>query len=307
MRVRSVVHFARGPWIPFVLAFVALALSSCDRGKSSAAARAAQEDAGVKTRVVSIGSAVTETLYALGAGDDLVAVDTSSLFPEAATKLAQVGYQRALSAEGILALRPTLVVASAEAGPPAVLEQLRSAGVRLEVVASEPTVEGVKDRIRRVAQIAGRDPTAVLAELDRDLTRARVEREKSAAHPKVLVLYARGANNLHVFGEQTPAETMLRLAGAENAVRGFEGTKPLTPEALAGAAPDVIVLPSRGLASLGGTDALLGVPGVEMTPAGKAKRIVAIDDLLLLGFGPRTGKAAIELGDKLRGAGAVAK
>lgn len=280
-----------------LLALAAL-LSSCDRTSSKVSSR---EDAQAKDRIVSVGSAVTETLFALGAGEDVVGVDTSSLFPAEATKLPQVGYQRTLAAEGILALRPTVVLASAEAGPPAVLEQLRSAGVRLEVIGAEPTDVGVNVRVRRIAEIVGRDPSKVIAELDADLTRAKVEREKATTHPKALVLYARGGSTLHVFGKNTTAETMVRLAGGENAVTTFDGTKPLTPEALAAAAPDVIVIPSRGLDSVGGVDALLKVPGVATTPAGKTKRIVPIDDLLLLGFGPRTGKAALELGAKLRG------
>jgi len=282
---------------PFLALAVAL-LSSCDR--SSAKPSAVHEDAQVgMARVVSVGSAVTETVFALGAGGEIVGVDSSSLFPEAAARLPQVGYQRTLAAEGILALAPTLVVVSAEAGPPTVIEQLRGAGVRLEVLGAEPSVEGARTRVRRIAELLGRDPSKVLSDLDADLERARVRRGKARAFPKVLVLYARGANTLHVFGRNTPAEEMVRLAGGENAVTAFEGTKPLTPEALVAASPDVIVIPSRGLDSLGGTDALLKVPGIAETPAGKAKRIVPMDDLLLLGFGPRTGKAAIELGEML--------
>jgi len=278
------------PWFAFVVAL----LFACET-KASPSADAAP----IKPRIVAVGSAVTETLFALGAGEDVVGVDTSSLYPEAATKLPQVGYQRMLAVEGILALRPTLLLATSDAGPPAALDQLRSAGVRVEVLGAEPTVEGVKARIRRVADVVGRDPSTVLAQLDADLGRARLQREKATSRPKVLVLYARGANTLHVFGRATSAETMVDLAGGENAVTGFEGTRPLTPEALAAAAPDVIVVPSRGLESVGGTDALLAIPGIATTPAAKTKRIVPIDDLLLLGFGPRTGKAAVELGAKL--------
>lgn len=281
-----------------LLLFTLALLSSCSRTSGDLSADAT---IGVPTkRIVSVGSAVTEILFAIGAGADVVAVDTSSLFPEAATKLPQVGYQRTLSAEGILALKPALVLASAEAGPPAVLDQLRGAGVRLEIVGTEPTVDGVKTTIRRIAEIVNRDPSKVLADLDVDLARASVEKDRLATHPKVLVLYARGGNTLHVFGKNTTAETMIRLAGGENAITGFEGTKPLTPEALAATAPDVIVIPSHGLESVGGVAALLKVPGVASTPAGKAHRIVAIDDLLLLGFGPRMGKAAVELSTKMR-------
>lgn len=281
-----------------LLATLAVALSAACR---RAPRDASPEDAALpKPRIVSVGSAVTETLFALGAGDDVVAVDTSSLFPEAATKLPQVGYQRALSAEGILALAPTIVIGTNDAGPPAVLEQLRSAGVRLEMADAEPVVEGARARVKRVAEIVGRDPSEVLRALDEDLARAKRARDGATSRPKALVLYARGGGALHVFGEKTTAAAILDLAGGENVVTGFTGTKPLTSEALAAAAPEVIVIPSRGLASIGGEEGLLAVPGVATTPAGKGRRFVVQDDLLLLGLGPRTGKGALELGDKLR-------
>ena len=278
-------------------------LAACERPSAEGPT---SRDAGVglsshvsAARIVSVGSAVTEAVYALGAGDLVAGVDTSSAFPEAASKLPQVGYQRALAAEGILALGPTIVLASAEAGPPAVLDQLRGAGVRLEIVPNDPSVSGARARILRVAELLGRDPSKVIMQLDRDLERAGALTARIKSRPKVLVLYARGAKTLHVFGRDTAAELMVRLAGGENAVTAFEGTKPLTGEALLQAAPEWIVLPTRGLESIGGLNALLEVPGIAATPAGKAKRIVAIDDLLLLGFGPRTGQGVIELCRKI--------
>jgi iron complex transport system substrate-binding protein len=104
---------------------------------------------------------------------------------------------------------------------------------------------------------------------------------------------------LFVFGRKTPVDTMLRLAGAENAVTAFEESKPLTSEAVVQAAPDVILIPARGLGSVGGVDGLLKVPGIAETPAARSRRIVTVDDLMLLGFGPRTGKAVLELAEKL--------
>ncbi|MET0389513.1 MAG: ABC transporter substrate-binding protein [Polyangiales bacterium] len=275
-------------------------LAGCQRTPAPSDAHAdAPPAVAAQARIVAAGSSVTETIYALGAGADLVGVDSSSLFPEAATKLPQIGYQRTLAAEGILALQPSLVLVSGEAGPPTVFEQLRGAGVRVEVIAGEQTVEAGEARIRRIAELVGRDATPVIAQLDADLARAQQQREQHTSRPKVIVLYAHSANTVHVFGRNTPAETLLQLAGAENAVSGFEGPKPLTPEALAKAAPDAILLPTRALERVGGIAGLLQVPGVALTPAAAAKRIVTFDDTLLLGFSPRTGQAAIELGAKL--------
>lgn len=248
-----------------------------------------------ETRIVAIGSAVTETLYALGAGDRVVGVDTSSLYPEAATKLPQVGYQRSISAEGILALKPTLILAGSDAGPAAAIDQLRAAGVKVEQLDGAPTVDGARGRIERIAGIVGKDPKPVVARLDADV--AKIPAVTTA--PKVLAIYARGGGTLNVFGSACVTDTMIGLAGGKNAVTGFPGSKPLTAEALVQAAPDFILVPSRGLEGLGGAEGLLRVPGVAETPAGRARHFVAIDDLLLLSAGPRMGQGASELARKL--------
>lgn len=242
-------------------------------------------------RVVTVGSAVTEAAFAVGAGAVVVGVDTSSLFPEEATRRPRVGYQRALAAEGLLSLAPTLVLATDEAGPESVLEQLRARGVRVERVGSAPTLDGARARLARVAELLGRPADAALARFDDDARAAKALVARTTQRPRVLALYARGAGTLQVFGRETAADGMLALAGADNAVTAFTGAKPLTAEALVAAAPDVVLVPARGLESLGGEAGLLAVPGVAGTPAGRAKRIVAVDDLLLLGFGPRTGEA----------------
>ena len=104
---------------------------------------------------------------------------------------------------------------------------------------------------------------------------------------------------MNVAGRRTAADSIIALAGGRNAVEGYEGYKPLTAEAAAGAAPDVILVTSRGLETSGGVDELLKQPGLSLTPAGKARRVIAMDDLLLLGFGPRLGQAAKELCDQL--------
>lgn len=271
-----------------VFVLVAIVTGACDRSTP-------RESAAASPRIVSVGGAVTETIFALGAGARVVGVDTSSVHPEETTRLPRVGYQRTLAAEGILALAPTIVIASAEAGPPSVLEQLRASGVRVEIMPAEPSADGARARITKIAALIERDPAPLVRTLDDELGRAAAKVAVARSKPRVLALYSRGANTTHVFGRNTPGENIVRLAGGENAMVGFDGTKPLTSEALVASAPDVILVPSRGLESLGGIDGLLRLPGVADTPAAKAKRIVAMDDVLLLGFGPRTGRAALDL------------
>jgi iron complex transport system substrate-binding protein len=135
--------------------------------------------------------------------------------------------------------------------------------------------------------------------MERELEAARALRAEAATTPRVLFVYARGAGTMMVAGTETPAEAMIALAGAANAAEGFAGFKPMTAEAVVAAQPDVILMPERGLESLGGADGLLEQPGVALTPAGKNRRIVTMDDLLLLGFGPRLGEAVQTLTTKL--------
>jgi len=270
---------------------------------SLACARDGAAQAGAGRRIVSVGGPVTEIVFALGRGDRVVAVDTSSVYPSEVAGLPQVGYQRTLSAESVLALAPDLVIASADAGPPAALAQLRAAGVAVSLIAAASTIEDAARRIEAVGAALSTGPrAAVLA--DRLRAETRQARQRCCAAPgrpapKAVLIYARGAGTVMLAGSDTPAAAMLELAGARNAVTGFTGFKLISAEALVAAAPDVIVVPARGLASLGGAPGVLALPGVGDTPAGRAHRIAAMDDLLLLGFGPRLGAAIDELSRRL--------
>ncbi len=251
------------------------------------------------SHIVAIGGSITEVIYALGADRRLVGVDTSSVYPEAARALPQIGYMRQFSPEGVLSLKPSLVIATPDAGPPQGLEQLRAAGVSVLVVPSENSIAGAQNKILTVAQAL--NMTARGEELARNIEQRVGDTEAALAglsgetKPRVLIVIARGQGSLSVSGAKTAADEMVRLAGGTNAVTGYEGYKPLTPEAAVSAAPDVILLPLRGLESIGGVEGALTLPGIGQTPAGKNRRIVALDDLLLLGFGVRTGEAVGEL------------
>jgi iron complex transport system substrate-binding protein len=257
------------------------------------AACARTPDASGTRRIVSIGGPVTETVFALGAGDDVVAVDTSSVYPSRAANLPKVGYQRALSAEGILALSPDLVIVSDEAGPPATFEQLRRAGVRVERMPPATTTDQAVARVVAVGGAIERPAAAFATQMKHDAAAALARVPPGG--PRFVLVYARGAGTLMVAGPDTAGSATLVLAGGRNALTDVSGFKPLSAEVLIAAAPEVIVVPSRGLATLGGHAGLLAIPGVAQTPAGKHARIIAFDDLLLLGFGPRLPQAIDEL------------
>jgi iron complex transport system substrate-binding protein len=249
------------------------------------------------SRVLTLGGPVTEIVYALEQGSRVVATDTSSYYPVMAAQLPKVGYQRNLSAEGIIAQKPTLVIGTTEAGPPAAIKQLRDSGITTLILSSEPNVEGAKDKIRKIGQVfaAKARAEALIRAMDSELNRAKTLFSSVKARPKVVFVYARGAGALSVSGRGSSADSMIALAGGLNAVQAYEGYKPLTSEALIAANPDVILMLENGLESIGGVDGALKLPGVALTNAGKNRRIVAMDDLYLLSFGPRLGRAVLDL------------
>lgn len=281
--------------VPALVAAGLLALAGCH--PNAPAPDAPPEASVALDRVVTLGGPVTETVYALGLGDRVVGVDRSSLYPEAVHALPRLDYFRQTSAEGVLSLAPTVVLALEGTGPPAVLDQIRAAGVPVLTLPEVTGLAGAADRVRHLGDVIGRPGAA-----DSLASRMRAEVgavTTPASAPRALFVYARGAGTLLVSGTGNAADAVLRLAGAENAVAGVEGFQPLTAEAVVGAAPDVIVVPERGLESLGGLDGLLALPGMMQTPAGQARRVVAVDDALLLGFGPRVGEGVRDLARKL--------
>lgn len=252
-------------------------------------------------RVVCIGGALTEIVYALGAGDRLVGVDTTSVFPREAQALPQVGYQRQLSAEGVLAQKPDLLIATADAGPPAVMRQLREAGIRVESVPVGYTPQALREKVRRVAAALGlpREGQALEKRLDAAWRELHAHLGAASSRPRVLFILAHAGPALMVAGRETAADAMINLAGGVNALDGMEGYKPLSPEAVIGGAPEVILITGEGLATIGGTAKLLDKPGLAKTPAARSGRIVAMNALYLLGFGPRTPQAVEELAQAL--------
>lgn len=293
--------------LPLLLLALGLGAAACKptapadapRPADSLAADAAPDSA--TTRVVTLGAAVTETAFALGAGDAVVAVDQSSLYPEAARTRPQVGYFRVLGAEALLSARPTLVLAADGSGPPPTLAQVQAAGVTLVQAPGGARVNDVAAMIVRVADALGRvDAGKVLV----DTLRAQVARAEAAAaampaRPKAVFVQAQERGAFGLAGDSTAASSLFALAGADNAVRGFEGYRPVTAEALAAARPDVVVVTARTAQMAGGAEALLRHPGLAGTPAAKAGRVIVLDDADLA-FGPRLGEAALKLNAALR-------
>lgn len=252
-------------------------------------------------RIVTLGGAVTEIVYELGQEGLIVAVDSTSQYPAAATRKPNVGYLRSLGAEPILALNPELILAAADAGPPTVLQQLSDAGVKIVSMPEEPTLENIHQKVSIIAS-ALRVPERgkKLQDRLRNEFASLTALSQATPPPRVLFLLAVGSGSPRAGGRDTSANTIITLAGGRNAVENFSGYKSLSPEAAINSAPDVILLTDRSLQTLGGTASLLQTPWIASTPAAESRRIISMDGLLLLGFGPRTASAVRQLADLLQ-------
>ena len=288
--------------IGFLLAWPLLGLGTSSAENQTIDATSQTVTIGDTQRLVSIGGSVTEIVYALGLADYVIAVDSTSRYPDEVASKPNVGYMRQLAAEPILALEPSLVLAVEDAGPPAVLDQLREAGLRVVLIPDDPSPLGVIDKIERVATALDEQEMgkALKARLETELNALGTAVASLQSRPRVLFLLSvDGRGTALAAGRKTSAAGIIELAGGANAMNAFEGYKPLSPEAAVAAAPDVILVTNRSLELLGGPDGLIGIPEIALTPAGQNGRIVAMDGLLLLGFGPRTGYAVEQLARRL--------
>lgn len=269
-------------------------LVSCS-GKQAAAEAEVKKEA---MKIVSLSGTITEIIYALGEGKQIVAVDITSTYPEQATKLTNLGHMSMISAEGIIGSGPTHVIGFEDEAKPELVDQLKNAGIEVVLLDREYTIAGAKKVIADVAKWMDKkeEGKKLQEQIDADIASlAKLPRK-----PSVLFVYARGPGTMMVAGEGTQMQEMIKLAGGKNAVGGFEEFKPLTPEAVIAANPDLLLMFESGTQSLNGDAGLLEIPGIKLTAAGKNKQFFSMDGLYLSGFGPRVGKALVELNNKLQ-------
>lgn len=277
------------------LFLIVTAMMSCNSKKEQESTPV--ETTQVKERIISLNGAITETLVALGEKENIIAVDVTSTYPEDIKTTAQdLGHTSKISIESIMALKPTIIYATEKDLNDDFKSQLEKTKIRLEVIKQEFSLEGTKTLIKTVAQSLNKvNYQPLLDKIDQDLQDLPSFENK----PKVLFIYARGAATLLVAGDKTPVNNIVGLAGGQNAVTEFEDFKPLTPESLLNSDPDYILMFTTGLQSMGGVDGVLKIDGINKTNAGKNKKVIAMDGLLLSGFGPRVGQAAKELNQLL--------
>lgn len=237
-------------------------------------------------RIISAGSAVTEILLALGAEETLIAVDVTSEIPPSLA-VPNVGYHRQMSAEGLLALSPTLVIGSDEMGPDSTLQQLKTAGIKVEIVNNESSPQGLLNRIEQIATLTNRQSQAnpLKKLVNQQIKQLTHNQPIASAQKKVLFLLLHEGRAANVAGRDTTPDSIIQLAGAINpAASQLSSYKPLSMEAMIEMQPDVILVSGRSYQKMGGADAILhSLPMLAATPAGEHKQILTIDGHALVG------------------------
>lgn len=260
---------------------------------------------GRSERIVTLGGSVTEIAVALGAGDRIVARDSTSNHPESVAALPDVGYLRALSPEGVLSLGPDLILSEEGAGPAEAVDVLEAVGIPFVTIPDDPTPAGVIAKIEAVAAALGLQPegAALAAQVAQGLAEAEARAEAVTAPKRVLFVLSLQGGRVMVGGAGTSAEGIIGLAGGTNAAEGFEGFRQITDEAIILAAPDAILMMDREGDLAITNDDVLAHPALSQTPAARSGAVHRMDGMLMLGFGPRTPEAAAQLHAALYGAG----
>lgn len=235
------------------------------------------------------------TVFGLGLGDRMAGRDISTGFPAAARLPLITANGHELDAEAIKRLRPTVVLTDTSLGPWDVVQRLRDSGVPVVVTDSRRAVNNVATLIHQVADALGVPEEgrklAGRTNLEIEKTKIAAQKLSDDSEPRIVFLYLRGGEGVHqILGEGTGADELITAVGGVDAASetGLRGAVPIDPEALAKAAPDVILVMSGGLRSVGGVEGLEAVPGVARTPAWQKRRVVDMDDHQVLSFGPLT-------------------
>ncbi|MEN0057634.1 MAG: ABC transporter substrate-binding protein [Bdellovibrio sp.] len=242
-------------------------------------------------RVIALNTSTVEVLVALGKADLIVGVDAGSLHPEELIKTkTNLGHPYRPNVEGMISLKPDLVIAPEENLPAVTAEQLRSAKIPVLILenSAQDGVEGLKRRIALLGQVfsAEKEATALITKTEKEMAEVAELVKKNGQTPKIFFLYAHGPGAAFIYGTHTGSHELIKAVGGTNSADFTSGSKPLTAEAMVQASPDVIIMLGRGLKALGGIEGALKLPGVTLTPAGKKKAIIQVDDSIRW-IGPR--------------------
>jgi iron complex transport system substrate-binding protein len=293
-------HIARRAW-PMIAAIVAISAVAPARSATVKDALGRQVKIENSSRIISIGGAITEILYAMGLEDRIIGVDVTSLYPPQAMKeKPNVGYMRQLSPEGVLGLGPTLVLANDGSGPKDAIAVLERASVPFVRIPDHFTADGIVERIRLVAAAAGYPARGecLVKQVNAGLSQLLTLRKGIERPARVVFILSFTNGKPMIAGRGTAADGIIKLAGAENAFSDFEGYKMVSDEAIVAAQPDAILGMKRSNFNMT-PEEIFQYPAFALTPAAKRKSYISMDGLYLLGFGPRTAFAASDLAHAL--------
>jgi len=251
------------------------------------------------SRIIVLNEAIAEIVISLGFIDKIIGRDATTTI-ESLAAIPKVSSGHDISAESILELKPTLVIGDTRSGPPEAIQQLRGAGVPIVLAPEVWKLSDIQPRIDLIsAALGAREFGKKLTDrTESDIDEALSTLDGTAVRPRVAFVYVRGTASVFLLGgKESGADEMIRSAGGVDVGTdlGLAAFTPLTSEAIVNANPDIIVVTTRGLASVGGLTGLLDLPGVTQTPAAKNNAVVSIDDDLLLSFGPRTGELIVRM------------
>ncbi|MDN5864053.1 MAG: ABC transporter substrate-binding protein [Gammaproteobacteria bacterium] len=283
--------------IPFVTCALIALLTILAGGRAEAKDATA---AGPGDRVVCVSKQINEFIYAIGAEDHLVAHDLTSVYPPQIKKLTSVGYHRALSAEGIISMHPSVFLTDGNVGPRAVLEQLRKVGIPVKVMAPGKTMEGAQQLMLRLGKYFHREQAAgkVVAQWRAKMAKIRQQSKSWAGKPEprvLLIHFGQIINNYLAVGRGSPADQIIEWAGGVNAITKKAGMVRLTPEMIAKSRPDVIIANNVAFERFGNAEKFEQLPGVGLTPAARSGRIYMIPEQAIIYFGPRTPDTVLKL------------
>jgi iron complex transport system substrate-binding protein len=253
-------------------------------------------------KIITAGGTVTEVVNELGFGDDIIATDITSTYPAKMQELPSIGYRNQIKAEGILALGPDLVLAEEGYMSEDVVKQLEAAGLRIKFFEKPKDISGTYKIVSEIAQYleVPEKGNEIKASIEADMKELENYLQSQSAKPSMAFVMARGMEMVFVAGEETFAESMGNMAGINYVGKGFKEFIPLTPEALVSMNPDFLLFFDSGIQSIGGIEAVKNIRGIENTTAFKQNQIISLDGQYLSGFGPRVGKAALELAKAVR-------
>lgn len=250
------------------------------------------------SKIVVAGGSITETIFYLDFSKNIIAVDTTSNFPKEAKNLPSIGYVRALSAEGVLSLNPTLIIGEKDMGPSNVIQQLQNTAVELKIIQEDNSAEGIYKKIDCIKNIIGLEKLESEKNIKLKNSILELKNISKVNNKKkikgLIILMMKGTSPI-VAGNNTSGGDFLKMIGATNSMSSFKGWKPVGKEAIMISNPDFVIITKRALQNYDSSKSFIKESGILETDAAKLKKVFFEDGMEFLGFGPRTIDLAIKI------------